>query len=126
MASYSGFPRFPIWVSFGALLREAPEVVFFGYVFGFLPALATGILTARLGQMSARWSGNALASGLIGAAVSATYFFVLSLREAHFGGPGTTSTYLGLSLTGFIAAFCCSLINRYFERKRESPYSATR
>jgi uncharacterized membrane protein len=125
MASFSRFPGFSIWVSFRALLRELPEVIIFGYLSGFLPALATGILTARLGQISAHWSSNALVSGLIGAAVSAIYFFVLSFRESHFGSPGTTSANLVFSLTGFIAGFCCSLINRYFERKPELPNSAT-
>ncbi len=103
--------------SFSDYVFISLAAIFFGYIFGFLPALATGIIVGGVVQNLGHWGRNVFVHGLIGATMSAASVLA---NSSYYGGIPNRSTYLFFSLPGLIAAFCCSRINRHFEPKFES------
>jgi len=102
--------------SFSVYLLIPLPAMLFGYFIGFLPALATGIIVGVV-QNLGHWGRNVFIHGLIGATMSAAS---LLANSSYYGRTPDLSTYLFFSLPGLMAAFCCSNINRHFERKFES------
>ncbi len=87
-----------------------------GYAFGLLPALATGLLAARLGRMAGARGLHALASGALGAATSVVINFALFALHGMAGGAAAEQRLFPLGAAGFIAAFVCGLILHVGER----------
>jgi hypothetical protein len=115
MASGHYPPSVPLLGFLSVLLFAIP----FSYVFGFLPALATGLLAAGVDRVSASWGRNPFVTGLIGAATNV----IMNLAVFKFHGSGLASSadlapYFW-SLTGFVSALCCSVISQYFERRAD-------
>jgi hypothetical protein len=119
MGSQGGLRPLPFSSSVSSLILT--ETVSFAYLYGLLPALATGAVVARLSEGLVRWDRKPLICGLIGAATSAAFLAISILRSSSSATAGDMAgPFFFFSFMGFVATFCCSWISLRLERKLES------
>ncbi len=100
--------------SVGTALLAIPVVLFFGYIFGVLPALVTGLLAGLVRHRITRWR-HVLLVALLGSGVTVLLLGVLlysfdagGTDKAGSNGLGDLKGFLLLAAPGFIASFYCA------------------
>jgi hypothetical protein len=107
--------------SFFGLLLVFAFAIPAGYIFGALPAIATGLLSEGVNRISAHWGRNPFVCGFVGAAMSIPLVAIHTITAPLFRQPIDVQWLW--PATGFIAAFCCNGIVQHFERRAEPPFS---